>query len=65
MRSEEKNRANLRGSIPSGVEKEIYCRSKGYTRGGSQPQKFLVRATFSSFSRPSHLEILVLRILSF
>ena len=25
-----------------------------------QPQQFLVRATFSSFSRPSHLEILVL-----
>ena len=28
-----------------------------------QPQQFLVRATFSSFSRPSHLEILVLPIL--
>ena len=28
-----------------------------------QPQKFLVRATFSSFSCPSHLEILVLRLL--
>ena len=27
-----------------------------------QPQQFLVRATFSSFSRPSHLEILVLRL---
>ena len=25
-----------------------------------QPQQFLVRATFSPFSRPSHLEILVL-----
>ena len=24
-----------------------------------QPQQFLVRVTFSSFSRPSHLEILV------
>ena len=31
-------------------------------KGGEegQPQQFLVRATFSSFSRPSHLEILVL-----
>ena len=28
-----------------------------------QPQQFLVRATFSSFSRLSHLEILVLPIL--
>ena len=28
----------------------------------SQPQQFLVRATFSSFSGLSHLEILVLRI---
>jgi len=27
-----------------------------------QPQQFLVRATFSSFSRPSHLGILVLRL---
>jgi len=30
-----------------------------------QPQQFLVRAAFSSFSRPSHLEILVLSILFF
>ena len=30
-----------------------------------QPQQFLVRATFSSFSRPSHLKILVLPIISF
>ena len=30
-----------------------------------QPQQFLVRATFSSFSRPSHLEILVLTTLCF
>jgi len=30
-----------------------------------QPQQFLVRATFSSFSRPSHLEILVLPIYFF
>ena len=28
-----------------------------------QPHQSLVRATFSSFSRPSHLEILVLRLL--
>ena len=28
-----------------------------------QPQQFLVWATFSSFSRPSHLKILVLRSL--
>ena len=27
-----------------------------------QPQQFLVRASFSSFSRPSHLGILVLRL---
>ena len=27
-----------------------------------QPQQFLVRATFSSFSRLSHLRILVLRL---
>ena len=30
-----------------------------------QPQQFLVIATFSSFSRPSHLEILFLSILFF
>ena len=30
-----------------------------------QPQKFLVRATFFLFSRPSHLEILVLTVLFF
>ena len=38
---------------------------KGSVNGGeeAQPQKFLVRATFSSFSRLSHLEILVLRLL--
>ena len=30
-----------------------------------QPQQFLVRAIFSSISRPSHLEILVLSILFF
>ena len=37
---------------------------KGSVNGGEegQPQKFLVRATFSSFSRPSHLGILVLRL---
>ena len=28
-----------------------------------QPQQYLVRARFSSFTRPSHLEILVLTIL--
>ena len=28
-----------------------------------QPQQFLVRATFSSFSRPSHIEFIVLRLL--
>ena len=30
-----------------------------------QPHQFLVRATFSSFYRPSHLKILVFPILSF
>ena len=30
---------------------------------GGQPQQFVVRATFFSFSRPSHLEILVLRLI--
>ena len=30
-----------------------------------QPQQYLVRAAFSSFSRPCHLEILVLPILFF
>ena len=30
-----------------------------------QPQQFLVRATFSSFSRPRHLKILVFSILFF
>ena len=30
---------------------------------GVQPQPFLVRVTLSSFSHPSHLEILVLRLL--
>ena len=30
---------------------------------GVKPQPFLVRATLSSFSHPSHLEILVLRLL--
>ena len=36
-------------------------------RGGEegQPQQFLVRATFSSISRPSHLKILVFSILFF
>ena len=29
-----------------------------------QPEQLLVRATFSSFSRPNHLKILVLRLLS-
>ena len=28
-----------------------------------QPQQLLIQAPFSSFSRPSHLEILVLRLL--
>ena len=34
--------------------------------GGEEgpPHQFLVRATFSSFSRPNHLEILVLWLLS-
>ena len=37
------------------------CVKRTELRGGeeNQPQQFLVRATFSSFSRPSHLEILV------
>ena len=30
-----------------------------------QPQQYLVRAAFSSFSRPGHLEILVLPIFFF
>jgi len=30
-----------------------------------QPQHFLIRATFSSFSRPNHLKILVLPIYFF
>ena len=30
-----------------------------------QPQQLLVRATFSSFSHPNHLEILVLRLFCF
>ena len=28
-----------------------------------QPQKLLVRASFSSFDRPNHFEILILRLL--
>jgi len=40
----------------------LCCASRGEE---GQPQQFHVRATFSSFSRPSHLEILVLSILLF
>ena len=40
----------------------LCCASRGEE---GQPQQFHVRATLSSFSRPSHLEILVLSILLF
>ena len=38
---------------------------QGWRGEEGQPQQFLARATFSSFYRPSHLEILVLWIYGF
>ena len=41
----------------------IFCLSQRGEKG--QPHQFLVRTTFSSFSRPNHIEILFLSILFF
>ena len=49
------------GSLPSYAD-----RSSTLQRGEEgQPHQSLVRTTFSSFSRPKHIEILVLSILLF
>ena len=43
--------------------KKYYEISTIYRGKEGQPQQFLIQATFSSFSRPSQLEILALRLL--
>ena len=59
-----KIRACGKYSIPLNVQiKIIELQSLNEGPEEGQPQHCLVRATFSSFSRPSHLEILVLRLL--
>ena len=60
----EVTRVNCLGKLRNAAKISTFMKIVVWGEEG-QPQQFLVRATFSSFSRPSHLEILVLTTLCF